>query len=115
MSVVRPPRRLLFLPGPTQVEPRVYQAMAQPVIGILDPRFFEIVDELRRDLRVVFGTRNPFVHVVTGSGSAAMEAAISNFIEPGHNLVVFSAGRFAERIVEIARRHAIGVFVCQKP
>ena len=39
---VNPPKRLLFGPGPSQVHPRVYQAMAQPVVGHLDPYFFEI-------------------------------------------------------------------------
>ena len=115
MSVIHPPRRLLFLPGPSQVEPRVYQAMAQPIVGPLDPYFFEIVDEIRKDLRVLFGTQNPFVHVISGTGSSGMEAALSNFVEPGQKLVVFSAGFFGDRIVEMGRRHGANVFVCHKP
>src|SRR5579863_2722275 len=115
MSVVHPPRRLLFGPGPSQVEPRVYQAMAQPIVGLRDPYFFEIVEEIRKDLRVLFGTQNSFVHVLTGSGSYGMEAAVANFVEPGQKLVVFSAGFFGDRIAEMAGRHGANVFVCRKP
>jgi alanine-glyoxylate transaminase / serine-glyoxylate transaminase / serine-pyruvate transaminase len=115
MSVIHPPRRLLFGPGPSQVEPRVYQAMAQPMVGLLDHYFFEIVEEIRKDLRVLFGTQNPFVHVLSGTGSSGMESALANFVEPGQKLVVFSAGYFGERIAEMGRRQGANVFVCQKP
>ena len=115
MSVIHPPRRLLFGPGPSQVEPRVYQAMAQPLVGHLDPYFFEIVEEIRKDLRVLFGTQNSFVHVLSGTGSAGMESALANFVEPGQKLVVFSAGYFGERIAEMGRRQGANVFVCHKP
>jgi alanine-glyoxylate transaminase / serine-glyoxylate transaminase / serine-pyruvate transaminase len=115
MSVIHPPRRLLFGPGPSQVEPRVYQAMAQPIVGLLDPYFFGIVEEIRKDLRVLFGTQNTFAHVLSGTGSSGMESALANFVEPGQKLVVFSAGYFGERIVEMGRRHGANVFVCQKP
>ena len=115
MSVIHPPRRLLFGPGPSQIEPRVYQAMAQPLVGHLDPYFFEIVEEIRKDLRVLFGTENPFVHVLSGTGSAGMESALANFVEPGQKLVVFSAGLFGDRMAEMGRRQGANVFVCHKP
>src|SRR3954466_3608749 len=115
MSVIHPPRRLLFGPGPSQVEPRVYRAMAQPIVGHLDPFFFEVVEAIREDLRVLFGTQNSFVHALSGTGSAGMEAAVSNFLEPGQKLVVFTAGFFGDRIVEMGRRHGANVFVCKKP
>src|SRR6266853_1158582 len=115
MSVIHPPRRLLFGPGPSQVEPRVYQAMAQPMVGLLDRYFFENVEEIRKDLRVLFGTQNSFVHVLSGTGSSGMESALANFVEPGQKLVVFIAGYFGERIAEMGRRQGANVFVCQKP
>src|SRR6266705_2259373 len=99
MSALAPPRRLLFGPGPTQVEPRVYDAMTKPVVGYLDPFFFEVVEEIRRDLRVLFGTSNPMTLAISGTGSAGMEAAVSNFVDPGvTKLAVFSSGFFADRI-----------------
>jgi alanine-glyoxylate transaminase/serine-glyoxylate transaminase/serine-pyruvate transaminase len=89
--------------------------MAQPIVGHLDPYFFEVVEAIREDLRVLFGTQNSFVHALSGTGSAGMEAAVSNFVEPGQKLVVFTAGFFGDRIVEMGRRHGANVFVCKKP
>jgi alanine-glyoxylate transaminase/serine-glyoxylate transaminase/serine-pyruvate transaminase len=110
-----PPRRLLFGPGPSQVEPRVLQAMSQPLVGYMDPFLFKIFDEVRRELRQVFGTRNPFTIVVPGTGSAGMEAAVSNFTEPGSKFAVFANGLFCERIVEMGKRHGANVVRLDKP
>src|ERR1700722_6959972 len=110
-STLEPPRRLLFGPGPTQVHPRVYEAMGKPIVGHLDPFFFEVYEEIRRDLRPVFGTQNTFVQVISGTGSAGMETELANFVEPGQKLAVFTAGYFSERFVEMGRRHGANV-VC---
>ena len=115
MAPLAPPRRFLFGPGPTQIEPRVYDAMAKPLVGYLDPFFFEVNEEVRSGLREVFGTRNPFTLAISGTGSAGMEAAVSNFVEPGQKLLVFTAGYFADRIAEMGRRHGAQVVRCEKP
>ena len=60
MSSFETPRRLLFGPGPSMVAPRVYAAMAQPVVGHLDPFFFQVSDEVRGLLGYAFSTANPF-------------------------------------------------------
>jgi alanine-glyoxylate transaminase/serine-glyoxylate transaminase/serine-pyruvate transaminase len=110
-----PPRRLLFGPGPTQIEKRIYEAMSQPVVGYSDPFFFEISDSVRAGLREVFGTRNPFTLALSGTGSSGMEAAVANFVDPGSKLVVFTAGFFADRIAEMGRRHGAEVIRSEKP
>lgn len=110
-----PPRRLLFGPGPTQIEKRIYDAMSQPVVGYADPFFFEISDSVRAGLREVFGTRNPFTLALSGTGSSGMEAAVANFVDPGSKLVVFTAGFFADRIAEMGRRHGAQVVRSEKP
>jgi alanine-glyoxylate transaminase/serine-glyoxylate transaminase/serine-pyruvate transaminase len=115
MPTVAPPPRLLFGPGPTQVEPRVYHAMAQPVVGYLDPYFFQLTEEIRRDLRALFGTENPLTIVISGTGSAGMETAVSNFVEPGSTFAVFVNGFFGERLAEMGRRHGAKVVRCEKP
>jgi alanine-glyoxylate transaminase / serine-glyoxylate transaminase / serine-pyruvate transaminase len=115
MPSLAPPRRLLFGPGPTQVEPRVYDAMTKPVVGYLDPFFFEVVEEVRRDLRVLFGTANPLTIAVSGTGSAGMETAVSNFAGPGTKLAVFVSGYFGDRIAEMGRRHGADVVRLEKP
>ncbi|HEX5432200.1 MAG TPA: aminotransferase class V-fold PLP-dependent enzyme [Bryobacteraceae bacterium] len=110
-----PPQRFLFGPGPTQVEPRVYEAMSKPVVGYLDPFFFQVCDDVRSGLREVFGTRNPLTIVIPGTGSSGMETAVSNFVNPGEKLLVFSAGYFGDRICEMGRRHGAQVVRREKP
>jgi len=89
--------------------------MSQPIVGHLDPYFFEVVEGIRKDLRPLFGTQNGFIHVISGTGSAGMEASVANFVEPGQKLAVFTAGFFAERIVEMGRRHGAKVVCSSKP
>jgi alanine-glyoxylate transaminase/serine-glyoxylate transaminase/serine-pyruvate transaminase len=115
MTKLGAPKRLLYGPGPSQVEARVYEAMTQPVVGYLDPFFFELCGEIRQNLRRVFGTANEMTLAISGTGSAGMETAVSNFVEPGSKLGVFSAGYFAERIVEMGRRHGAAVIRWEKP
>src|SRR5688572_16094220 len=112
---MQPPKRLLYGPGPTMVEPRVYKAMAQPVVGHLDPFFFTVVEEVRAGLRKVFGTSNAFTYALSGTGSSGMEAAVANFVEPGARLAVLTAGFFADRICEMGRRHGAEVIRLDKP
>ena len=97
------------------VEPRVYEAMAKPVVGHLDPFFFSVVEEVRTGLRTAFGTSNPFTYALSGTGSSGMEAAVANFVEPGSKLAVFVAGFFADRICEMGRRHGADVVRLDKP
>jgi alanine-glyoxylate transaminase/serine-glyoxylate transaminase/serine-pyruvate transaminase len=89
--------------------------MTKPVVGYLDPFFFEVVEEIRRDLRVLFGTANPMTFAISGTGSAGMETAVSNFVDPGTKLAVFVSGFFGNRIAEMGRRHGATVVLCEKP
>ncbi len=79
--------------------------MTKPIVGHLDPFFFQVVEEVNHDLRAVFGTENPFVCAISGTGSSGMEAAVSNFVEPGTKFAVFTAGFFGDRMAEMGRRH----------
>jgi len=99
-----PPDRLLLGPGPSNVHPRVYQAMSQPLVGHLDPEFLRLMDELQSMLRQVFQTQNDFTIAVSGTGSAGMEAALVNVIEPGDKVVVCIAGVFGNRMADIVGR-----------
>jgi alanine-glyoxylate transaminase/serine-glyoxylate transaminase/serine-pyruvate transaminase len=114
IAPLQAPQRLLFGPGPSLVPPRVYAALAQPVVGHLDPFFFEVAGEVRRDLGLVFSTQNEFNLAVSGTGSSGMEAAVANFAEPGEKFLVFINGFFAERIAEMARRHGAAVVRVEK-
>ena len=112
---IHPPRRLLYGPGPGQVHPRVYQAMAQPIVGHLDAYFFEVSSNIQRLLRTVFGTKNEITFVVSATGSGGMETAISNFVQPGTKVAVFANGYFCDRMTEMARRQGGEVVRLEKP
>ncbi|MEW6130246.1 MAG: alanine--glyoxylate aminotransferase family protein [Acidobacteriota bacterium] len=98
------PNRLLFSPGPTPVPPSVLQAMTKTVLGHLDPRFLQCMDEIKEMLKYVFETDNRLTLPVSGTGSAGMEAAIFNAIEPGDDVVVCPMGVFGERMLAIVER-----------
>lgn len=98
------PKRLLLGPGPSEVDPRVYRAMIQPVVGHMDPLFLEILGQLQEMLRRTFRTRNTITFPIPGTGSAGMEAALINFIEPGDEAAVIVGGVFAARMCEIVER-----------
>ena len=53
VPLLRPPRRLLMGPGPSMVEPRVYEAMRQPIVSHVDPYFFQVTEDIRRLLAPV--------------------------------------------------------------
>ena len=99
-----PPQRLLLGPGPSPVSPRVLRAMSTPLLGHLDPKFLEIMNEVQTMLRAVYRTQNPFTIAVSGTGSAGMEAALVNLLEPGDTAVVVAAGVFGTRMADIVGR-----------
>jgi alanine-glyoxylate transaminase/serine-glyoxylate transaminase/serine-pyruvate transaminase len=86
------------------VAPSVLEAMSRPVIGHLDPAFVTLLDDIGAMLREVFRTANEVTFAVSGTGSAGMEMALVNTLEPGDRAVVGVAGVFGERLAEIARR-----------
>jgi alanine-glyoxylate transaminase / serine-glyoxylate transaminase / serine-pyruvate transaminase len=114
VAPLRPPKRLLMGPGPSPVAPRVYQALAAPIVGHLDPYFFEIVNDVRRLLKPVFGLEEGATFATSGTGTSGMEAAVANFTEPGAKFAVFTAGYFGDRIAEMARRYGAEVVRCEK-
>jgi len=104
MNTVTPPHRILLGPGPTNVPYRVYRAMTTPITGHMDPEFLEIMAQAGDLLRYVFVTNNKITLPVSGTGSAGMEAALVNFLEPGDDCCVLVGGFFAQRMAEIASR-----------
>src|SRR2546425_12790999 len=91
-------------PGPSNVPPDVLEALAKPITGHLDPAFLTLLDEIADRLRVVFQTDNRMTFAVSGTGSAGMEAALVNVLEPGDKAIVCINGAFGGRMAEIATR-----------
>ncbi len=101
---LRPSRRLLLGPGPSMIHPRVLRAIGTPLLGHLDPEFLQIMDEVQASLRWLFQTQNSFTIAISGTGSAAMETAIVNLVEPGDSVVVGINGIFGTRLASMVER-----------
>ena len=112
---LNPSPRLLLGPGPSMVHPRVLRSMATPLVGHLDPDFLDILSDVKDLLRFVFQTENELTLAVPGTGTAAMEAALSNLIEPGDRLLACIHGYFGERLAEMADRYGAQTKRLQRP
>jgi alanine-glyoxylate transaminase / serine-glyoxylate transaminase / serine-pyruvate transaminase len=99
-----PPVRLLLTPGPSCIDPRVYRAMAAPVVGHLDPWFLKMMEETQILLRSVFQTQNRITYPISASGSGGIEASVMNLVEDGDECIVCVNGMFAERMAIIVER-----------
>src|SRR5271170_2397101 len=113
-KTLAPPQRLLYGPGPSMVDPQVTEALSLPVLGIRDPYFLEVMGDIQTGLRKVFGTLNRLTLTVPGSGSAAMETAVSNFVEPGMKFAIFANGHFGNRMTEMGQRQRANVVRLEK-
>jgi len=109
------PPRLLLGPGPSNLYPRVQQALVMHEVGHMDPRFFELMNESQELLRYLWQTDNRFTIPISGTGTSAMEAALANCIEPGDVVVIGVNGYFGERLCEIASRYGAVVHRIEKP
>ncbi len=103
-SKLNPTTRLLMGPGPSDVHPRVLQAMGTTVIGHLDPQFIAIMDEMKEMLRGLFRTRNELTFAVSATGSAGMETCFVNLLESGDEALVCVNGVFGTRMSDIVER-----------
>lgn len=96
--------RLLMGPGPSNAAPEVLEALGRPLLGHLDPEFLQILDEIAERLRAVFRTNNRMTFAVSGTGSAGMEAALVNVLEPGDEVIVGVNGVFGGRMCDVGTR-----------
>jgi alanine-glyoxylate transaminase/serine-glyoxylate transaminase/serine-pyruvate transaminase len=102
-------------PGPSDVHPRVLQAMATPLVGHLDPEFVTIMNEIQTMLRYVMQTANRLTLPVSGTGSAGMEACVVNLIEPGDSMLVCINGVFGQRMLDVAQRCGARTSTIERP
>lgn len=98
------PKRYLLGPGPSNVDPRVVQALAIPPIGHLDPYLLNIYTQEQELLRMLFNTGNEWTFALSGTGTSGMEAALANLIEPGDRVLMAINGYFGTRLADISAR-----------
>ncbi len=107
-----PPVRTLMGPGPSDVHPRILEALSRPTIGHLDPAFVSMMDEVKKLLQYAFQTDNELTIPVSAPGSAGMETCFVNLIEPGEKVIVCQNGVFGGRMKEnVERAGGIAVMV----
>lgn len=99
-----PPLRTLMGPGPSDVNPRILEALSRPTIGHLDPEFIKLMDEIKGLLQYVFQTKNELTLPVSAPGSAGMETVFVNLLERGDKVVICQNGVFGGRMRENAIR-----------
>lgn len=106
---LQPPRRFLFGPGPTMVDPRVYEALSKPIVGHLDAYFIQVMTDVQQLLKIAYGTESGATLVISGTGSAGMEASVVNFVQPGTKIAIFANGYFSDRLTEMAKRNGADI------
>lgn len=99
-----PPKRVLLGPGPSDVHQRVLDAMARPTLGHLDPKFCDMMEEMKTLLRYAFQTENQLTFPLSAPGSVGMESCFVNLVEPGDKVIVCSNGVFGRRMAENVKR-----------
>jgi alanine-glyoxylate transaminase / serine-glyoxylate transaminase / serine-pyruvate transaminase len=104
ISSFMPPARTLMGPGPSDVHPRILEAMARPTIGHLDPAFQDMMEQTKTLLRYAFQTNNALTFPVSGPGSVGMETCFVNLVEPGEKVIVCVNGVFGGRMLENVKR-----------
>ncbi|MEZ6120395.1 MAG: alanine--glyoxylate aminotransferase family protein [Pirellulaceae bacterium] len=112
---LQPPVRVLMGPGPSDIHPNVLEAMGKPTVGHLDPYYLEIMDQLQQMLRTLFQTQNQMTFAVSATGSAGMEAAFVNLVEPGDLVLICVNGVFGNRMVDVATRCGAEVKTVERP
>lgn len=110
-----PPDRTLLGPGPSNVHPRVLRAMTTPLVGYLDDYYTTVMDDVQELLRYLFQTENKHTLAVSGTGTAAMETAFTNLVEPDETVLVPNNGYFGERMGQIANRAGANVIHVDAP
>ncbi len=109
------PFRILLGPGPSMVSPRVLRALAHPPVGYLDPEILAVMADLKELLRYTFKTENEFTIPISGTGTAGMETAIANFVEPGDRVLTAVNGFFGKRLADMASRYGAQVERLERP
>jgi len=112
---LQPPVRVLMGPGPSDIHPRVLEAIGKNTVGHLDPYYLEVMDGLQTMLRNLMKTDNPMTMAISATGSAGMESAVVNVVEPGDSMVVCVNGVFGGRMADVAERAGADVTIVERP
>ncbi len=108
------PNRLLLGPGPSNAHPEVLKALSLNPIGHLDSAYLDLMSDVQNLLRYAWQCDNRMTLPMSGTGSAAMEASIANFIEEGETILIAKKGYFGNRLEDMASRYKADVVIIEK-
>ena len=103
---------LLMIPGPTNLPDEVREALARPSIYHRGDEAAGLIARCERGLKKLLGTEGDAL-ILTCSGTGAMEAAITSSLSPGDDVLCVEAGKFGERMGDIAEAFGANVTRCQ--
>jgi alanine-glyoxylate transaminase / serine-glyoxylate transaminase / serine-pyruvate transaminase len=112
---LNPPVRLMMTPGPSSIDPRVYRALASPLVGHLDPWFRDCMEETQVLMRQIFQTENRVTFPLSASGSGGIEAAVLNSLEAGDEAICCVNGHFSQRLYVIAEHTPAKLHLVEAP
>lgn len=97
-------KKQLRIPGPTPVPPRIYRALARPVLGHRSKEFAALFSDVTERSKMLFQTEGDVV-IFASSGTGGMEAAVVNAVAPGEKMLVASCGVFGDRWAKIGEAY----------
>jgi alanine-glyoxylate transaminase / serine-glyoxylate transaminase / serine-pyruvate transaminase len=110
-----PPTRLMMTPGPCSIDPRVYRALAAPIVGHLDPWFPRCMEETQILMRQIFQTENRVTFPLSASGSGGIEASVLNSLEDGDQAICCVNGMFSQRMHVISQHTPAKIHLVEAP
>ena len=95
--------KLLLIPGPSPVVPRILDALALPTVSHVGPDMVRDLKEACENLKKIVFCENGEPFIVAGAGTLSMEMAILNTAGPGDRVLVLSQGYFGQRMSDICK------------
>ena len=109
-----PETTTFLIAGPVRIHPRVLRAMSMPSLNHRGDYFHGIVAEIRELLPVLFGAKGHQL-ILSGSGTAGLEAVYASLVPKDRRTLVLSNGNFGERTDQIVRRYSGSVTTVTAP
>jgi alanine-glyoxylate transaminase/serine-glyoxylate transaminase/serine-pyruvate transaminase len=107
--------KLLLIPGPTPVHPRILNALSLPTVSHVSQVLVEEFKEALKNLKKIVFSRDGEPFIVAGAGTLAMEMALLNTVNRGEKILVLSQGFFGQRMKDIAESFNLGCDIIQSP
>jgi len=107
--------KLLLIPGPSPVHPRIIHSLALPTVSHVGPEMVEELPKALENLRKIVFCERGEAFIIAGAGTLAMEMALLNTVAPGEKALILSQGYFGSRMAEIGRIFGLDCELLESP